>query len=226
MKTPLLMASLTVAICCLPTCLTAGPIFETEPNDSKGQAQNLDGFFTTDPVANPNIGPLTSDTTPYVSITGTGNGTADFYSFTVTVGGSRGIFDIDFTTGGLDAELILLNSAMAPGDVIVFNDDSPADAGSANSPGVSSLDPFIDFTFGTSGTYFIRVGGSQGNVVPPGTGYTLQVSLQNAILAAPAPPTATPEPTSLGLMGLGGFGLIGTARRRRKAAAVEADVAV
>ena len=80
---------------------------EIEPNNSLLTAQNLDGNFTLG--FNPNI--ESSDSIPYVSVLGTGDGTFDYYSFEATTG-SQGIFDIDtgINNGGGEAGNIILEA--------------------------------------------------------------------------------------------------------------------
>ncbi|MBC8290506.1 MAG: hypothetical protein H8E37_09335 [Planctomycetes bacterium] len=74
---------------------------ETEPNNSRATAQNIDtAGFTLDDSFN-----VTDPTTiPHVSISGTGDDTFDYFSFTADAA-SRGIFDID--NSSFDTELFL-----------------------------------------------------------------------------------------------------------------------
>ncbi|MEQ9000947.1 MAG: filamentous hemagglutinin N-terminal domain-containing protein [Coleofasciculus sp. B1-GNL1-01] len=129
------------------------PSQETEPNNSIHRAQSLDGSFSL--ATNPNI--ESSTTIPFVSISGTGDGTFDYYSFTVETAGSRGIFDIDQgDTGGagsLDTEIFLFD---AQGGLLASNDDAPTTQGADGS--ISIADSYISFNFDTPGTYVIGVG--------------------------------------------------------------------
>ncbi|MCH2123042.1 MAG: pre-peptidase C-terminal domain-containing protein, partial [Pirellulaceae bacterium] len=166
-----------------------GVVLDTEPNDSRNNAQNLDNeIWTTQP--NSDIGDALSDTSttiPHLTIEGTGNGSFDYYSFTVTTANSRGIFDVDRgetgTAGSVDTELFLFDS---DGNQLAANDVSPFVVGGSGS--TSSEDAFIEHVFGTAGTYVVAVaesgsfafnGNLVGNPLDIGDAYTLQVSLEN-----------------------------------------------
>ena len=191
----------------------AASILESEPNNSVAAAQNIDAHFGVG--ANPDI--LNATTVPWVSISGTGNGTFDYYSFTVAAAGVTGVFDIDYgygAGGSMDTELFLCTST---GTLLAHNDDAATSLGAGGSvdtwPPIS-FDSYISYTFGAPGTYVIGVGewysswsggGITGNPPDSGDTYTLQVS-------NPAP---VPEPCSLLLFGIGGVGLAAARRRKR-----------
>lgn len=207
------------------------PVSESEPNDTAATAQSLDGFFSTEFDAN--IGDTTSNTsttTPHVSVASTGNNTFDVYSFTATTG-ARGIFDIDFGLKG--------NGLTAPGSfdsflrlfaadgttTLAFNDDAPATAGSGGSVGNACVgnancDSYIEHTFATAGTYFIRVGRCCEDTVPTGATYTLQVSISDQGGGS----VDVPEPPTLLLVGSCAAALGVRLARRRQARAAAARV--
>ncbi len=93
--------TLAAAVCLvLSTPLHATLIGETETNDSFATAQNLNGNFSTDAVANI----FDSTTVPHASVAGAigpngGTNDVDYYTFTVATAGSTGYFDIDAATG-------------------------------------------------------------------------------------------------------------------------------
>jgi hypothetical protein len=182
----------------------AGEIFEAEPNDSGSldnnspliddinAAQDIDNEFTVGP--NPDI--ENSDTWPWVSIGGSGNGSLDFYTFEVPAAGVTGIFDIDYGVtqdsqgmndpDSVDTELLLFDGA---GNFLDQNDDDSPASGAGGS--TSSLDAYLTYTFDAPGTYVILVGenntfyatffGSFLEKTPldPGDTYVLQVSLSD-----------------------------------------------
>ena len=149
----------------------ADPVAESEPNLTISGAQNLDpeGW-------NLNADALIEESTtiPHITINGTGDDTFDMFSFTAN-NGDRGIFDIDGST--FDTTLALLDSS---GTVIAFNDDDDEGDGGV-------LPSRIDFTFGSSGTFFLFVDQFAGNAgvgagVPAGETYDLHVSVENHAL--------------------------------------------
>jgi uncharacterized repeat protein (TIGR01451 family) len=151
---------------------------EVEPNDSIPAAQDLDGQGWSLQF-DPDIGDTASNTStsiPHVTIYGTGDDTYDYYVFTVHNAGDRGIFDIDYgTTGGfVDAFLDLFR---ADGTWLAADDDSPTAWGAGGS--TSSLDSYLEYVFPAPGTYVIRVGRCCVGPVPAGSGYRLQVSIEN-----------------------------------------------
>lgn len=166
---------------------------ETEPNNSLPSAANIDGYgfsVTLDPNITDAANVNTSASLPHVSIQGTGNGTFDVFSFTVTNAGDRGIFDIDFSSG-MDGLLTLSDSA---GNVLRTADDllSGLDPGST-----ATIDPLLDYTFASAGTYFITVADFGGraatsNPVPAGALYTLHVSIENHAIGSATGGGATP----------------------------------
>ncbi len=152
--------------------LATGRVTELEPNNGIDEAQPIDGEFLLE--FNPNIhdtGQNTSETIPHTTIEGTGDGTFDVYSFFVTAG-ARAIFDID-ATDNLDSYLRLYD---AGGTVLDQNDDTffgGEDPGSD-----TSLDSFLEYTFSSTGQYFIEVGSCCVSEVTDGGTYELHVSIE------------------------------------------------
>ena len=187
---------------------SAGPFTEIEANDTTASANNVDGYFSLD--FSSDIGDMfgnTSTTIPHVSISGTGNNTVDWYSFTVTTAGSRAIFDVDYGMPNFDSWLRLV----APDGATQLweNDDAAATFGEGGSS--DPYDAYFERTFATAGVHYIGVGRYWGLApIPTGADYVLQLSLENANVAA------VPEPTSLLLLGSGVLGEALRARRRRK----------
>ncbi len=182
----------------------ATSILEIEPNNSLAGAQNIDADFSTG--ANADI--INSVTNPWVSISGTGDGTFDYYSFTVANAGDTGIFDIDYgisSIGSMDTVIELYS--ISGGAPIAWNDDASTSDGAGGS--TSFLDSYLSHTFASAGTYVISVLEFP-NVAPSAEkAYTLQVSIENHATSA------VPEPSMLLLLGSGLVGL-GYVRRRFK----------
>lgn len=168
----------------------AGTATKIDPNDTLSSAQSLEGYiWTLDD--NPDIGDMfgnTSTTIPHLTLTATGNDSLDYYSFVVPTAGARGIFDLDYGTTGnaltdVNARLFLYNSA---GSLLASNSLAPTTWGAGGS--TSMLDPYIEYTFLTPGTYVIGVAdasatGAPGGIVGAGVRndgtYTLQLSVQD-----------------------------------------------
>lgn len=107
---------------------SASIVLEVESNDTLATAQNIDSFFSLG--SDPDI--EDSTTVPWVSITGTGNGTRDYYFFTVPDPGMgffiTGVFDVDYAHPGFDSFLRLFTFPDAA--VPAINDNySPIDPG-------------------------------------------------------------------------------------------------
>ena len=153
----------------------AGVVVEVEPNNDIESAQDIDGFFNLE--ENPNVedstGVNTSTEIPHARIEATGDGTLDYYRFTAQAN-SKAIFDIDETID-LDSYLKLVD---LDGVVLWENDDFDNDPGST-----TSLDSQLEYTFESTGVYFIEVGAyPDGSVVDDGTSYVLNVSIENTSL--------------------------------------------
>lgn len=185
----------------------ASLIYETEPNDTLGTAQNIDGNYSLD--NNPAI--TNSTTVPHVTVLGTGNYTYDWYSFTVTQNGSSVTLDIDYTTN-LDSVLRLYTSG---GSFVTGSDDNGYDYGSQ--PGQSTAYYFDSrlTTVLNAGTYAVEVSRYPQITITPSQSYTLHISVENQSTAA------VPEPSSLALFGLATTCAAGYGgwRRRKKAVA-------
>ena len=149
-------------------------IAEMEPNDLFGEAQSLDGFFSTEP--NPDI--YYSTTVPHASVSATiapEVNDVDYYSFTVVGAGLIGFFDIDYgwtRDYPPDDVNTVLSLFDADFNLLAFNDNIDgiyaADPGSTDDPlTVDHYDGFIgEYIFPASGTYYIAVS-SWGNYPNP-----------------------------------------------------------
>ncbi len=155
----------------------SGLIQNVDDNHSRSTALNIDGSFTLG--LNPDV--ENSETVSYISIEGVGNSATDWYEFTVSNAGDTAVFDIDYGKnqgGSFDPWLDLYD---ANGSLIVSNDDSSTSNGAGGS--IHSYDSYLVYTFSQPGTYYIEVGKfSGGGPIPNGGTYTLQISLENAIM--------------------------------------------
>ncbi|MES2594472.1 MAG: kelch repeat-containing protein [Verrucomicrobiota bacterium] len=155
---------------------------QVNTNGSLATAQSINGPTNWSLDPNPNI--LNASTVPHVTVRGTTSTTSvDFWSFTVSAG-AVGTFDFD----GL-IPYNNVNVAQAPyatlynssGTELTNNFQTAASSGAGGSTG---LEPFIQYTFATAGTYYLKLanhpGGSPANG-PLGqvSSYDLQVSLTN-----------------------------------------------
>jgi len=103
----------------------------------------------------------------------------DYYAFTATAG-ARALFDIDATNNYTGLEVV-----DTAGNVLAANYfEATSDDGSQ-----SGYDARLAYTFQDSGTFYIRVTGSSFSATPrdlrADQRYTLAVSLENAVVAAP-----------------------------------------
>ncbi|MBU0924781.1 DVUA0089 family protein, partial [bacterium] len=140
-------------------------------NNDIATALNIDGTFTT----SINSDVVNSETTPYVSINGTGSNATDWYKFTVVNAGDSAIFDIDYGMnqgGSFDPWLNLYD---VNGNRIAYNDDSSISNGDGGS--IHNYDSYLTYTFSTPGTYYIEVARYSNTTINTGGTYTLQVSL-------------------------------------------------
>jgi Ca2+-binding RTX toxin-like protein len=151
-------------------------------NSALGSALSIDGLFNLD--ENSDI--TDSETRPHVTIEGTGNNHADYYVFTVTEAGSYATFDVDYgmaVGGSFDPYIHLWNEE---GTRLSYSDDSSTSTGGTGS--AHSYDSYLTYTFEEPGTYYISIGRFSGyynadNPVPAGGTYSLQVSLDNALMS-------------------------------------------
>ena len=122
----------------------------------------------------------TSESVPHISILGTGTNVVDTYEFTATAG-AHGIFDIDFAHNVsavyLDTVLALRDTS---GNLLALNDDSPISYGAGGS--VGPYDSYLEYTFGSTGTYRLEVWKYNHVVVPRYATYELNISLTNHAL--------------------------------------------
>jgi Ca2+-binding RTX toxin-like protein len=158
----------------------AASVSEVEPNDSRDQAQNIDGSsFSLDFDSNiGNAAINTSESVPHATINGTGNDTRDYYSFTVSQAGDGVILDVDGAfqcneegCSGFDSYLLLFDSS---GQRLAEDDDESPEWGQGGSTSYS--DSYLEYTFQTPGTYYVIVS-SDIPQIPSGESYKLQVSL-------------------------------------------------
>lgn len=187
------------------------PALISQPgNDTLATAQSVD--YTFDRQYHPEIGDTTLNTStafPHTTIEAVGDGSFDYFRFTVTEPGAVGLFDIDGAT--FDSELFLFDQF---GNLLATNDDAPYNYGAGGSG--SSLDAFLEYTFATPGEYTIAVaaydtvgvpGGLIGSGPPPGSQYTLHISISAVV----------PEPSAGALAALPFAGLAWCGLRRRRA---------
>ncbi len=151
--------------------------WETEPNDSRAQAQNLD---TAAWSLTPNDFVEQSTIIPHISIPGTGDGTFDYYSFTATPN-SRAIFDIDNNNFNTRLYLYRPNGSLLASNTVGSGGITDAAQGTTSAS-------FIDTIIANAGVYVIAVGRSnstnnngqiEGNAPLAGHAYTLHVSIEN-----------------------------------------------
>ena len=174
--------------------VSAGFVSELEANDTIATAQSLEGGLVWSLDSSADIGDFggnTSTTIPHMTVTSRtsdNNDSFDYYSFVVTDVPARSIFDIDYGMKNnpltdVDLDLVLFDAA---GNWLEWSTGSIPSSGAGGS--VSVFDPLIEYTFTTPGTYVIGIGGwpsfpanggINGEPVPTGTSYVLQVSVEN-----------------------------------------------
>lgn len=197
----------------VPLVAGAGPVLETEPNNSLAGAQSVDGHFTLN--FSPDIGngthvDNTSLTIPHVTVRGSGDGSFDYYSFTFPGPGSTFgfvVLDIDHSSSSFDSRVALWGPT---GDLLGHNDDYDYRGGAGGSllhySGVMSFDSLMATYVTTPGIYVVGVARSTASPGPGPTGYvggepligdayTLQISVENV--------PVVPEPSNWMLMALG-----------------------
>lgn len=198
-----------------PALASAGPVLETEPNNSLAGAQSVDGHFTLD--FSPDIGngthvDNTSLTIPHVTVLGSGDGSFDYYAFTFPgPGGASGfvVLDIDHSSPSFDSHVAL----WAPnGDLLGHNGDYDYRGGAGGSAlhynGVVSFDSLMTTYISAPGLYVVGVaramtspgpgpGAYSGGEPLVGDAYTLQISVEGV------PVVPEPGPWMLMALGLG-----------------------
>ena len=150
-------------------------IDEVEPNSTLAIAQDITASFSR--VRSADI--LHSAFLPSVSITATGDNTADYYKVIVNDVDSSYIFDIDYGIshgGSFDSYIYLQNST--GGNIVTNNHFWPASGGGSGSFNVH--DSYIKYKFSSTGTYYLKVIRSGRSYVDTGSTYTLQVSKENS----------------------------------------------
>jgi len=145
-------------------------MLDKEPNDNLAGSQSLEtGTWAL--ASNPNIGDTNGNTSTSIPhITLLSNDTTDpfdsydYFSFVVTTANSRAIFDIDFASD--DTILALFDST---GKQLRSNNDAAAitdgDQGST-----TTEDAYLEYTFATPGTYYIKVAKPDLNETPDAAG--------------------------------------------------------
>ncbi len=193
--------------------LTISPGFESEPNDTDIQANDINPYFAYGIDSDIESGPSGNLANYSATIIGEGgDSTYDYYSFSVGMGDNnlhvgQGLrFDIDYAEdNGIDTWLQLFDTDGVT--LLAENDDAQHDG-----PGdlvLWTLNSFINYTISNPGTYYIAVGeydgdaDSIGSLITDGE-YTLHVS-------------AVPIPAAVWLFGSGLLGLIGFSRRKKAA---------
>ena len=154
-------------------------LFESEPNDSIGQAQSVDTDFSINGTDSPN--PLVDFSTriPYVSVSGkvSNSNPSDYYSYNVATAGTRITADID----GADNTNTALRIFDGRGNLIASNDNAPASLGSFGSSPTEnsnlSNDPYLRSVISSPGRYFIQVAQSGTTSTGNPQQYSLQLSL-------------------------------------------------
>ncbi len=202
----------------LTNCATASLITETEPNDTRATAQNLDGFFSLDPVDHNQNGICDiqeCNTIPHVTVEAVGDGTLDYFSFYYKAG-SRLIIDIDYNDS-----TIWLAAFEADTGYLIFDAPFRPEGASTNPDTIDTPDDFSvgilnNSPYQKSGRIIIGIAAADHGYSFPWPGdnggyddgpYYLHVSLENSA-PVPVPPTIL-------LMGSGLIG-IGTFFRKKK----------
>ncbi len=154
--------------------LGSGVFFKTAGlgNNAISTAVDVSAMFALD--NDPDI--VNSSSTPHVTVSGTGDGTADFYAINILNSGAAITLDIDHTSGW-DS---YVNLRTAAGTVVASDDDSNTGDGAGGS--TSGLDSFLTFTVVTAGLYFIQVGRyPAGAAIASSETYELQISVANEL---------------------------------------------
>ncbi|WP_281981272.1 M10 family metallopeptidase C-terminal domain-containing protein [Thalassorhabdomicrobium marinisediminis] len=140
------------------------------------EAWVIDGYEPSDLVEHAGLA-------PFVSIAGTGTGSAMYYAFTILSDDTRVVFDIDggYTDGGLDSFDSVLTLYDANGTILATNDDSSIWEGAGGS--VSSWDSYLDVILDTAGTYFVAVSSHAASFVPTGATFALSISSYGMVAA-------------------------------------------
>lgn len=193
--------------------VAAGPVVELEPTNNFFPGQNVNAAFTMnfDPRIEDSSGTNVSTSSFHVEYAGggltDGGVTYDFINFNVNQAGTLGIFDIDagpVPNLASDTSLFLFDLA---GNLLASSTgNAVVDTGS-----LTALDPFLQHSFASAGTYVLGVAGN-GATAASGMGimgpgltandtYTLMASL------------AVPEPASILLFGAGSAGWLCIRRR-------------
>jgi hypothetical protein len=151
-------------------------IDEVEPNSTFATAQDITASFSR--VRSVDI--LHSVFLPSVSITATGDDTADYFKFDVTDVNSSYIFDIDYGQnhgGSFDSYIYLQNSS---GGNYATNNNASANVGGLGSIAGQGYDAYLKYKFTSAGTYYLKVIRAYRSNVDTGATYKLQVSKESS----------------------------------------------
>lgn len=157
----------------LTSLVHAFTLSEVEPNNELSSAQFINsGQFSISQDSDV----IDSFNLPHVTIVGDQNSGYDYYQFNASAGAEY-IFDIDYASGSGGSFDSYLNLYDAAGNSLANNDDSNTGNGGAGS--TSGLDSYLEYTFATEGTYYIRVGQCCVSPISNAGTYKLHITTQS-----------------------------------------------
>lgn len=155
-------------------------IVDKELNETLVDGQNIDAGFNL--AFSPDIGDRENNTStllPHATILGQGSGEqdVDFYVFTLSTAG-KVILDIDYDSNRGTKFDSLVEIYDAQGKFVAANDDSTwRTDGQGGSTSIT--DSYLEMTLTQPGIYYIKVVAYGDGYIPKGSGYTLQVTVEN-----------------------------------------------